>query len=92
MIVGLAALVYCLTASVGITAWLQGRRFGRWHHILYFFSVVSNLAAVVVDGIGFVLAPLIILGLMPFTRGGSTVHRSLGYAGLIIWGIIFFVR
>ncbi len=92
MIVYVAAVVYCATASLGIVAWIKGRRFGRWHHIFYFGCVVSNVAAVVADGMGIVLAPLLILALMPFTRGGSDVHRRLGYAGLITWGIIFFVR
>ena len=87
-----AAFTYAVTASLGITAFYTKRRFGRWHHALFFLTVVANLIAVAEGPSWELLAPFLVLVAMPFTKGGTKNHIRLGYAGFIVWGVVLVLR
>jgi hypothetical protein len=82
----LAIALFGATYLVGLAAQFGARRFGRAHHVLYFFVVVSALGAAFVSFHPAFLLTLAALAYLPKTRPGSWRHplvaslAGLGYA------------
>lgn len=85
-VLSLALAIFCATYLVGLAAQFGGRRFGKAHHVLYFFVVVSAALAAVVAFHPALLLTLAALAYLPKTRPGSWRHpfvasvAALGYA------------
>ena len=95
MIAAIAMLTYAATMSLGIAAWRTGRRYGHWHHIMYFLSCATAIGALAYHQHWILVCPLPILAGMPFTQKGSTTHRRLGMLGMAVWvvvGVVVIVR
>lgn len=88
MIALIAFLTYAAAFSIGIAAWRTNRRFGHWHHTLYFLSCVTAIAAMVYHQLWVLVCPLPILAMMPFTRKGSAAHRMAGMIGMAVWLVV----
>ena len=84
----IAAMIYAITLSLGVTAMITKRRFGRWHHILFFLSVAGTLVALITEQQPLIAVPAIVLAAMPFTRAGSSWHAVIGTIGLAAWIVV----
>lgn len=96
MLLALATSIYCATMSLGIVAFFLHRRFGKLHHIAYFFSCVSALIVLIQIWLitpqntlehtllkTILLAPTIIaLAMMPRTTPYRRNHTWMGCLGL----------
>ncbi len=84
----IAALVYYATMILGLSARLQRRRFGRWHHVAFAACCLSLAIAVVLDPSTRHLVPASALMVLPFTRPRqSRIHDLVAVIGGV--GFVF---
>ena len=79
---------YTLTALMGVLAARRGHRFGIWHHVMYFASCASALAALLLHPTWLFVPLVVVLGAMPRTRAGSRWHAILGTVGWLSWMVV----
>ncbi len=84
----IAALVYYATMILGLTARLQRRRFGHWHHAAFAACCITLAVAVVLDPSTRHVVPAAALMILPFTRPRrSRIHDLVAVVGGV--GCIF---
>ena len=85
MIVAIAVGIHVATASLGLAASVRHRRFGRWHHVMFFLCCLSWIGAVVDDPSARTIVPGVVLAVMPFVPARRLLHRLLGTAVVLSW-------
>jgi hypothetical protein len=81
----IATVVYCGTTLLGVIAFTRGVHFGKLHHVFFAACCCSCLLCVLNAPSPLLVLQLLILALLPFTRGGSQAHRTLALVGLATW-------
>lgn len=78
-----ATFVYAATMSLGIIAATTKCRFGKLHHVAFFFTCATTLFAAVFEPSWTLIASLSCLAALPFCPSRYTRHRIVGGAGFV---------
>jgi|GEM_PF-3291414 len=78
-----ATFVYAATMSLGIIAATTQCRFGRLHHVAFFFTCATTLFAAISAPSWPLIASLCCLATLPFCPSRYMRHRIVGGAGFV---------